>query len=85
MIELWRGILPEGWVLSLYLLVLRLLALVVVEPVAASLLKVLLQNWLDVVLDLLILLLVLIAIVVLAVASSIGPTSAIIVVVKFCP
>ncbi len=56
----------------LYLLVLHLLvSVVVVKPVAASLLKVLLQNWLDDVLDSLILLLVLIVIVVLAVASLI--------------
>jgi hypothetical protein len=55
----------------LYQLVLRLLTPVVVEPVAALLLKVLLQKWLDVVLVLLILLLVLIVIVVLAVASLI--------------
>ncbi len=70
-IELWQGILPKGWVSPLYLLVLPPLAPVVVERVAASLLKVILQNWLDVVLDLLILLLVLIVIAVLAVASSI--------------
>jgi hypothetical protein len=79
-IELW-----QGRVLPLYLLVLRLLAPVVVDPVAASLLKVLLQNWLDVVLDLLIVAGVDHHCSAGSCLINIGPTAVIIVVIKFCP